>query len=425
MECNKTHTRSTLDNHYDFIVGRHSVQINDELLTLNWKITGAQKMSITTQPPHQYPRRILVAVSGLSPQIITETLYGLAINSKPAWVPTEIHLITTQTGAHSATLNLLDKKTGHFYRLCQDYQLTDIEFSPQHIHVIRDKNGNELDDIRTPEQNDAAADFITHLISKLTQDNHSSVHVSIAGGRKTMGYYVGYALSLFGRTQDRLSHVLVSTGYENHPEFYYPTPDTRIIQTRENNPKPLDTAKATVSLAEIPFIRMRDDIADRLVKGTAGFSETINFARKAEQPPELIIDLNNKRLSASGETINLTDIQLAFYLWLLENTVKQQTALEKPRTGKPNKALAESFLTTYKQLVGEFRDIDKTEKALSEGMPSNFFSDKVNGINDKLKQALGKRLAHPYQIHKNKNRLSGEYFTHLTTKHIQYDTLSD
>jgi CRISPR-associated protein (TIGR02584 family) len=28
------------------------------------------------------------------------------------------------------------------------------------------------------------------------------------GERKTMGFYVGYALSLFGRAQDRLSHVI-------------------------------------------------------------------------------------------------------------------------------------------------------------------------------------------------------------------------
>jgi CRISPR-associated protein (TIGR02584 family) len=41
-----------------------------------------------------------------------------------------------------------------------------------------------------------------------TADPQASLHVSIAGERKTMGFYVGYALSLFGRTQGRLSHVL-------------------------------------------------------------------------------------------------------------------------------------------------------------------------------------------------------------------------
>ena len=42
-----------------------------------------------------FPRRILLAVSGLTPQIVTETLYALAVIQKPAWIPTEVHLITT------------------------------------------------------------------------------------------------------------------------------------------------------------------------------------------------------------------------------------------------------------------------------------------------------------------------------------------
>ena len=40
--------------------------------------------------PAAYPRRILLAVTGLSPQIVTETLYALAVKGNPAWVPTEI-----------------------------------------------------------------------------------------------------------------------------------------------------------------------------------------------------------------------------------------------------------------------------------------------------------------------------------------------
>ncbi|MBF4102237.1 hypothetical protein INT80_01850 [Gallibacterium anatis] len=45
------------------------------------------------------------------------------------------------------------------------------------------------------------------------------MHVSIAGGRKTMGFFAGYALSLYGRAQDSLSHVLVSAEYEAIQNF--------------------------------------------------------------------------------------------------------------------------------------------------------------------------------------------------------------
>jgi CRISPR-associated protein (TIGR02584 family) len=368
--------------------------------------------------PHTYPRRILVAVSGLSPQILTETLYGLAVANQPAFIPTEIHLITTVEGAHRAQLNLLHPKDGHFGPLCDEYQLGHIEFSDQHIHIIEDTDGTPLDDIRTPQQNAAAADFITETIRTLTEDEQAALHVSVAGGRKTMGYYVGYALSLFGREQDRLSHVLVSEDYEGHPEFYYPTLESQLIQTRGEKPKPLDTSKATVVLAEIPFIRLRQDLPTKLLTGRASFLETITLARKAEQAPELQINLKSKTLIASGQVIPLPDIQLAFYCWFLDNTVPEQTTLEKPTLKKPQPDYVAPFLTTYQNLAGEAKDTDKTVAALANGMKSNFFSDKINSINAALDYHLGKKLAQPYRIQKNKTRLTGEYYTDLKPEQV-------
>ncbi|MEF8766960.1 hypothetical protein [Candidatus Accumulibacter contiguus] len=62
-------------------------------------------MPHSSENPNDYPRRILVAVTGLSPQIVTETLYALAVApSGTAFVPTEIHLITTRSGAEKASL---------------------------------------------------------------------------------------------------------------------------------------------------------------------------------------------------------------------------------------------------------------------------------------------------------------------------------
>ena len=50
--------------------------------------------------PESFERRLLVAVCGLSPQILTETLYALAVKRSPAFIPTEVHLLTTREGAH-------------------------------------------------------------------------------------------------------------------------------------------------------------------------------------------------------------------------------------------------------------------------------------------------------------------------------------
>ena len=74
--------------------------------------------------------------------------------------------------------------------------------------VLTDMQG-EMTDIRSPEDNLSAADQVAKLIRELTNDPDRQLHVSLAGGRKTMSFYLGYALSIFGRDDDRLSHVLV------------------------------------------------------------------------------------------------------------------------------------------------------------------------------------------------------------------------
>jgi CRISPR-associated protein (TIGR02584 family) len=59
-------------------------------------------------------------VTGLTPQVVTETLYALAVQRQPPFIPTEIHLLTTAEGAEEARLGLLSADPGWFHRLCRD-----------------------------------------------------------------------------------------------------------------------------------------------------------------------------------------------------------------------------------------------------------------------------------------------------------------
>lgn len=164
----------------------------------------------------KYKRRVLVAVTGMSPQILTETVY--ALYTQQNWLPDEIFVLTTQIGYNNIMRTLIGEN-GFFARLCQDYKLPEIQFGERNIHVIHDADGEKLSDIRTPEENNLAADMIVNFIRQQCADDKTELHVSIAGGRKSMGFYIGYALSLFGRPQDKLSHVLVTEGFENNPLF--------------------------------------------------------------------------------------------------------------------------------------------------------------------------------------------------------------
>jgi len=271
-------------------------------------------------------RRILLCATGMSPQIVTETLYALAVKpaeGKTPWIPDEIHLISTTTGAAQARLNLLTEAPGWFHKLRHDYSLPEIKFSNDTIHCIQDAQGRDLDDIRSPQDNESAANSIAELVRKLTEDSNSELHVSLAGGRKTMGYYMGYALSLYGRPQDTLSHILVSGIFEGHPQFYYPTPYPSIIHTRGEKTQALDCADAIIELAEIPFVRLREGLPQRLLDGKANFTETVNVANLAQGEAHLHIDTRTHAVTVNGLPVNLSNTEFALYYWLAQRALSE------------------------------------------------------------------------------------------------------
>jgi CRISPR-associated protein (TIGR02584 family) len=350
--------------------------------------------------PHEYARRVLLAVTGLSPQVVTETLYALAVQRRPPFVPTEVHLITTATGAREAKLNLLAEKTGWFRRLLADYRLPPIRFDGTQIHALADGGGGTLDDIRTSADSALAADLITDIVRELTSDPCAALHVSLAGGRKTMGYYLGYALSLYGRPQDALSHVLVSEPFESNREFFYPTPYQHPIRVRRGDrEQTFDCREAQVELADIPFVRLRDGLPERLRAGRASFLQVIAAANRGRQPPLLAIDVAAKQARADDELLPLKPIELAVLLWLAERAAREEPPLD---WGSP--AAADEFLRAARRVIkpasGEF---ERIERALAWRRRAaiklaQYFEPHKSRINAALEGLLGPAPAARYAI---------------------------
>jgi CRISPR-associated protein (TIGR02584 family) len=367
--------------------------------------------------PCEFKKRVLLAVSGMSPQILTETLYALCVdNGQSAFIPTEVHLITTLEGSQRARLQLLHAETGKFQHFCRDYKFSSIQFNENHIHVIADDAGNELNDIVTPEQNEAAADFICNKVRELTLDEDSALHVSLAGGRKTMGYYMGYALSLFGREQDRLSHVLVTDQYEGLHDFFYPTLKSRIIYDRNN--KPLDTQRAEVMLAEIPFVRLRSGLPQPLLEGKARFNQSIQFARLFEAEPKLDISYRERCLYANTIKIELSYVNFAFYLWMIEQTVKNAEPVQRPHSVEPNSAYAQSFIDIYQRFHPNMNDDDKTIRLLGKGMDSTWLSERISDVRSAFRNTLGANAAQKYAVQSLGGNNNKTYLLPLEMEHI-------
>lgn len=371
---------------------------------------------MTPEQPHAYPRRILLAVSGLTPQVVTETLYALT-RQQPPFVPTEVHVITTAEGATRLRLALLSGEPGWFARLCRDYELPAIAFDESRIHVLRDAAGQMLDDIRTPQDNQQAADQISQWVRSLTADPEAALHVSLAGGRKTMGYYLGYALSLFGRPQDRLSHVLVSEPFESSWEFFYPTPYERIIPARDG--KLADCRQAMVTLAEIPFVRLREGLPPRLLAGEASLSEVVRAAQRALLPPRLVLDAENRRAWADDLPIDLSATEFALVLWLARRALGGA-----PEVCWHEAAAAREFLAVAAEVMQPMSaEYERCEKAVTERLDDpkllrDYFEPHKSRINAGIEAALGPSAAQRYLIQRGGRTGSSHYFLALGAEQI-------
>lgn len=376
----------------------------------------------------RHSRNILVCVAGLTPQVVTETLYALAVGAPTdqRLLPEAIHVVTTGEGRRRLEHTLLDRldgAPGQLRRLCVDYGLDRdaIRFGPETLHVVHDPQGRELDDITDPAGNTALADCINALLRQLTRDPLTRLHVSLAGGRKTMGFYAGYALSLYARPQDELSHVLVNPPFESHPEFFYPPPQPRrltLLQTGQT----VSTANAEVRLARLPFVRLRDGLDPALLDGELPFSAAVERAQQSLDRPELRLDLTHRKVYLQGHEVQLSNTHFIWLVWFAERARGDLPPIPFDEDA------AKDLLRTITRLEGQdATSVHETVASaildLQQGQRSNYFERTRSRLNRALgeRSGLTPRAAGRYHIKASGQRPRTGYALDLPPRSIHIE----
>src|SRR5262245_25422180 len=126
-------------------------------------------------------RNILLCVAGLTPQIITETLYALTQRGERV---DEIRVITTLAGQDRLLNTLLAPKHSPYRAFCHDYGIdpASIRFDHTSIATVQTTDGRALDDIRLKAENERTADRICEIVRELTRQEGTRIHASAAGG---------------------------------------------------------------------------------------------------------------------------------------------------------------------------------------------------------------------------------------------------
>ena len=139
--------------------------------------TRAEILHDSAMPNTPGPRSIFLSAVGLTPQVVTESLYILA-TARRRFIPDEIHLLTTEEGQRRIDLMLRQGLAD----LASDLDCPALAeaLGPNSIHVIHGADGNPLTDINSDIDNEAAANTICTLVRSFTADPATRLHVSRA-----------------------------------------------------------------------------------------------------------------------------------------------------------------------------------------------------------------------------------------------------
>ena len=206
---------------------------------------------------------ILFAVLGISPSVLTETVWALTQEKDPV-IPDRIVVLTTTIGRQTLARNLFGRDRGWerlVATLVEEGHQVDgklrFGLASDHVRLFPAHSGDsDLADLVTSADNLAAADFILRELRSFTENPGTRVLASIAGGRKTMSALLMSCMSLLGRKQDRVLHVLVTPPFDTplDPPFLFPE-DGIIHRPRDGEGH--QSTGAAIDLIDVPFVRMR------------------------------------------------------------------------------------------------------------------------------------------------------------------------
>ena len=293
-------------------------------------------------------KNILICVSGLTTQIVTETLYCLTVQRKITI--DEIYILTTVRGRNvilgkdKAAGTPKSKLKDEIVNLSKKYKIKIPLFEENSDHIIVAKEESiELSDIRTDRQNKLFPNKACDFIRQKSSDPENILYCSISGGRKTMSVHMAFALNLFGREKDKLLHVLTSE--ENEFKGFYP------VNKKEDK---------QLELSEIPFIRLRSLIS-RDGKDDAFFnlkySQLVELTQKqlksVSDERKLILLINEKTIKYGSEKIKLEPIEFVLYYMFIEAALENQSKykinfiISKEFAGKVEAFIKENYSYYY------------------------------------------------------------------------------
>jgi len=282
------------------------------------------------------PQTILVSLVGTTPAVLTETVWALATGPTPV-LPDRIVAVTTGPGAGLLKQKLFEDQ--HWDRMKARLAERGID----HEGKLRFGNtGNsirvftsleedaELDDIRTRDDSAAVAEFFMELIRGFTENEAICLIVSIAGGRKTTSALLHSVMTLLGRAEDSISHILVDDPWMTQPDFLYPGCEGEFTDPATG--EEIFSTDAVLTLAEVPFVPLRYLFKKELQRSASSYIELMTRLQKqsVSVTEDLFVQVDTVRglIIVNGSEIQLSPNEFLYYLFFAKEAVESRSPIE-------------------------------------------------------------------------------------------------
>lgn len=269
-------------------------------------------------------RQVLLASVGLSLPVVTETLWALMNPSRRSDIPAPVfpdlvHVITTAPPVSSNRQDDLDRRGA----LLRD-----------RVSALYDQHGRKapdfvfegvpdplapdgcplLADVRDARENILYANHVTRVVRGYCADPDTVLHMSLAGGRKTMSSYDHSAMMFFGRAQDELSHVLVTPPVLERAgeRFWWPGQPEASIRVGDCD-VPTTTADAGVELVPVPYVRLGVRLPSGVPPEAEDYRELLDFIAFERAGGVFEIDADSLSIRWGQRQVKLTKTYFALF----------------------------------------------------------------------------------------------------------------
>lgn len=354
---------------------------------------------------------VLFAVVGMSPAVLTETVWALAHEEPPA-IPDRVVVLTTSSGKRKIEEQLFAEKSGTksgWNALISALSKEGLDVTGRlkfgntgdSIRVFASADGShDLDDIASSLDNNAAADFMLRHLRGFTANPSTSVIASIAGGRKTMSALMISCMSLLGREQDRVCHVLVNPPFDTplEPPFLFPVQRLKHIDKKTD--KAHSSLSAVIELADVPFVRMLGWYQEKYREFPPSYSSLVAGVQKhvPKVYPVITIDLSTGQVLVDETAIDLASTE---FLVFHERCTGNSELLSIGETLKHYKSLHESVLSDFYEKFKESsrftddrclkEDVSRCDSAIRRKLKSALIAPYI----DELIPKRGRSMTYP------------------------------